>query len=142
MAFSEKSQSNNGIILCVFQRIYLIGFANTVAKARQYKSYCLISNESDSLENVRWITETIVVLWLFFTVCHLIVTCSESNNFDQKLRSYYFYWNTGRQLARGFCNSIRTRKKAFRLWKSKGTSVQALIQNYDKTRLRKVYFTL
>ena len=36
------------VILCVFQRIYLIGFANTVSKERQYKDNCLISNESDS----------------------------------------------------------------------------------------------
>ena len=33
----------------VFQRIYLIGFADNVSEERQYyKGYCLISNEGDS----------------------------------------------------------------------------------------------
>ena len=36
-----------GVILRVFQRIYLIGFANKVFKERQYKGYCLISNRDD-----------------------------------------------------------------------------------------------
>ena len=29
----------------------MIGFANNVSKERQYKGYCLISNESDSGKN-------------------------------------------------------------------------------------------
>ena len=36
------------VILCIFQRIYLVGFADNVSKERQYKGYCLISNASDS----------------------------------------------------------------------------------------------
>ena len=36
-----------GVILRVFQRIYLIGFANNVSKERQYKGYCIISNFVD-----------------------------------------------------------------------------------------------
>ena len=35
-------------VYSVFQRIYLIGFADNVSIERQYKSYCLISDESDS----------------------------------------------------------------------------------------------
>ena len=34
------------VILRFFQRIYLIEFAENVSKERQYKGYCLISNES------------------------------------------------------------------------------------------------
>ena len=39
---------NLRVILRVFQKIYLIGFANNISKERQYKDYCLISNDHDS----------------------------------------------------------------------------------------------
>ena len=31
-----------------FSKNHLVGFADNISKERQYKSYCLISNESDS----------------------------------------------------------------------------------------------
>ena len=44
------------VILRVFQRIYLIGFANNVSKERQYKGYCLIYPMRAILGNARRIS--------------------------------------------------------------------------------------
>ena len=78
------------VILCVFQRIYFIGFAENISKDRQYKSYCLISNKSDSWKvDVRWINAFInKCMQSYFK----ILNCG-SNNWHQQLKIRYIYYS-------------------------------------------------
>ena len=52
---------NTWLIQCGSQRIYLIGFVDNVSEERQYKDYCLISDENDSLEMSDGLVEYLTV---------------------------------------------------------------------------------
>ena len=74
--------SKHGVILRVFQRMYLIGFAKNVSKERKMFSYCLLSNEDDSWKcalDYNW-KHAITVSFSYKNKTHQLVTHNVYND--------------------------------------------------------------